>query len=134
MEYKKSILSAAELIAEILSDNELIREKVKMFYPIIAPAESVCPYVVYRLARLYTAQAKPGHADKGEIEIMCCGSTVAQMIETSESVRIALDGIQAVSDDGSLRMRYCYLSGAIEGWTDGTFYRTLTFTVGINET
>lgn len=133
MEVKKSILSAAELIAEILSEDEAVMEHVKMFYPIMAPENAVCPYVVYRLAKLHVMNDRKGHADKGEIEVMCCGSNVAQMIEASEAVRMALDGIQSVSGDGSLRMRYCYLAGVTDGWADGTFVRTLTFVAGINE-
>lgn len=133
MDVEKSILSAAELIAEILAGDKAISRKV-MFYPIMAPENAVCPYVVYRLAKLVVTPERKGHADKGEIEVMCCGSNVAQMIETSEAVRMALDGIQALSDDKKLRMRYCYLSGVKEGWQEGTFFRTLTFTAGINET
>lgn len=129
---RKSILSAAELIAEILGDDEKISSSVKMFYPIIAPEKATCPYIVYRLAKLYTRPDNAGHADTADIEVMCCGSTVSQMIETSESVRDALDGVQSVSDDGLLRMRSCYLTGATEGWEAQTFFRTLTFRVKIN--
>ena len=127
MEVKKSILSIAELIAEILEEDKTVAKMAKMSYPIIAPEKAVCPYVVYRLANLYPRQTKDGPADTAEIEVMCCGANVEQMIKLSEAVREALDGIQSVSNDGQLRMRACYLSGATEGWEAQTFYRTLKF-------
>lgn len=129
----KSILSSAELIAEILSEDEGVKKKARMFYPIIAPEKAQCPYVVYRLASMKVQPVKgAGHADTAEIEVMCCGSTMKQMVETSEAVRMALDGIQATSDDGLLKMRSCYLSGVTEGYDSQTFVRTLIFTVRIN--
>lgn len=132
MKDKKSILSCAELIAEVLGEDEGVREKVKTFYPVIAPESVKCPYVVYRISGLSTRQVKIGSADTAEIEIMCCGSNFKQMVETSEAVRSALDGTQITSDDGILELRSCFLSGCSEGYDSGTFVRTLLFTVRIN--
>ena len=129
---KKSILSSAELIAEILSDDEGVKSLVKMFYPIMPPDQASTPYVVYRIAKVYTNPNSQGSADTADIEVMCCGTTVAQMIETSEVVRCALDGVQSVSGDGLLKMRSCQLTGCTEGWEAQTYYRTLTFRVRIN--
>ena len=132
MEDKKTILSCAELIAEVLGQSESVKKKVKEFYPIIAPEKVQCPYVVYRMSKLFARQSNSGPADSAEIEVMCCGSSMRQMVEVSEAVRDALDGMQITSDDGNLRLRSCFLSGATEGYEADTFVRTLKFTVRIN--
>lgn len=129
----KTILSSSGLIAEILKEDPGVSSIAKMIYPIMAPDKAVCPYVVYRMGKLTVRPDKTGgHADTGQIEVMCCGSNIKQMVELSEAVKEALDGIQATSDDGSLKMRSCYLSGLEEGFEFNTFVRTLTFTVKIN--
>lgn len=129
---KKSILSCAELIGEVLREDKRVSKAVRTFYPVIAPEQVACPYVVYRMAKLSTRQSTGGSADTAQIEVMCCGANVKQMIEASEAVREALDGIQVTSDDGSLKLRSCFLSGATEGYEAQTYVRTLVFTVRIN--
>ena len=133
MQNSKSIISCAALIAEVLGD-AIRDEKVSvMAYPVIAPEKAVCPYVVYRRAKIMTRPDKSGsHADTALVEVLCCGSTYAQSVEVAEFVRKSLDGVQSVSDDGSLSMRSCTLSDATEGWESQTFIQKLTFTVRMN--
>lgn len=130
----KTILSSAALIAELLGEDEAVMAMAKMVYPVIAPEKAVCPYVVYRRAKVLSRPEKSpvGHADTAIVEVLCCGATYAQSVELAEAVKSALDGTQGVSADGFLRMRSCFLSDASEGWEQDTYVQTLTFTVRIN--
>ena len=132
MAKEKSILSSAELIAELLEDDPRVKALGASFFPIIAPEKVGCPYIVYRIGKLFTRADSVGHADTGQIEVICCGASYRQMVEISEATRMALDGVRATSDDGSLVMRSCVLTGASEGYESQTFVRTLIFTVKIN--
>lgn len=121
------------LIAELLEGDPGVQQLARMCYPIIAPEKAVCPYIVYRRAGVGTTPTKlQGHADSASIEVMCCGKTYAQSVELAEAVREALDGIQAISDDGTISMRSCLLSDAKEEWDSDTYIQTLTFTARIN--
>lgn len=121
------------LIADLLSEDEKVKSLTGMVYPVIAPEKAVCPYIVFRRAKVMTRPEKtPAHADTALIEVLCCGSSYSQSVELAEAAAKCLDGIQATSDDGSIRMRSCFLSNATEGWEAQTFIQSLTFTVRIN--
>lgn len=130
---KKTIISCAGLIGEILTEYGDLARIAKKIYPVIAPNQVPCPYVVYRRANILTRPDKtPGHADSATIEVLCCAKTYAESVQLAETVREALDGVQAVSDDGLLNMRSCLLEDATEVYDTDTYVQTLRFTVRIN--
>lgn len=133
MDKSKTILSSSALLAELLAQEPDKFPKEVTFFPVIAPEKAICPYVVYRRAKVSTEAVKTGmSADTAAIEVLCCGSSYAQSVELAEWVRQTLDGTQITSDDGKLRLRSCRLTDAYEGTEAQTFIQAMTFIVKIN--
>lgn len=127
---RKTVLSAASLIGEVLEEDPGVKSLAKMVYPVIAPEKAQCPYIVYRRVKFNAIPANGApQADTALIVVICCTAGYAQGVQLAEAVREALDCTQISNED--LTMRSCRLTDASEDYIDGTHVQSLTFTVKI---
>lgn len=127
----KTSLSAGDIIYSALSSNTGIAAMVTAIYPVVEPAEAVCPYIAYRRAKLEANPQKAGQpgADTILMQVACYTLDYEEGVELAEMVRAALDYQQHEIE--GLRMRGCYLSASTEELDGDAFVQDLVFTIKI---
>lgn len=126
----KSIISAGEIINNILTNDENVMAHAKKVYPVVS-TESLLPYVVWRRSSLEQTAIKNGRGPTSAmIEVLCFSQEYTEGVELAEAVKTALDGRQ--SSFGGLTMRSCMLVDSEEGWQDDAFVQQMTFEIRIN--
>lgn len=126
-------MSAGYLIREILLESPEVAGITTKIYPVVADV-AIMPYIVYRRTGFTQTAHKspaPQKADTIQIEVNCYAAGYAGSVELAEAVRTALDGIQATSADGSLRMRSCILEDGDEDIEGDACLQRLLFTIKI---
>ncbi len=132
MGVSKTSLSAGEIIAEILLGDDEIMSRAQKVYPVVEDTATL-PYIVYQRVQLDQTPVKQNtpHDDNVGIQILCFTEGYTEGVELAEAVRAALDGIRAISDDGSIQMRDCVLTDSSEGWQSGAYVQELIFKIRI---
>lgn len=132
MAVSKTSLSAGELIREVLLGSAEVTARTNKIFPVATDVAEL-PYILYRRIAMEQTPQKSGRpgADTVQIEVICFTERYAAGVELAEAVRDALDGVQAVSEDGTLSMRSCELNDSEEAWQDDAFLQQLIFTVKI---
>lgn len=127
--YKKTSLSAGEIIRALILQGLSESGKSMKVYPIISDKADL-PYITYRRESLEPHPQKGVPAnDSVAIVVECFTSRYTEGVELAEIVRSSLDGRSGGL--GWLNMRSCVLSDASEDWHDDAFVQTLVFTVRI---
>ena len=131
MAVNKTSLSAGLLIREILLDNQDVSAITNHIFPIVTDKADL-PYILYKRSGIsHTCNKGRSDNDTIQMDVICFTTTYAESIDLAEAVRAALDGIEAVSNDKSLRLRSCNLVDGSEGWQDDAYMQSLTFEVKI---
>lgn len=132
MAASKTSLSAGLLIREILTEAPGVAAITRNIFPVVAD-KATLPYVAYRRTAFEQRPQKSSRfgAETIRLEVQCFAADYAGAVELAEAVRLALDGMGAVSADGSLVMRSCTLTGSAETWADDAFIQVLIFNISI---
>jgi hypothetical protein len=126
-----SSLSAGDIIYLALSSDAGVAAMVTAIYPVVEPAEAVCPYIAYRRLKFEANPQKAGQpgADTIQMEVSCYALDYEEGVELAERVRGVLDYQQHEIE--GLRMRGCYLSASTEELDGDAFVQNLVFTIKI---
>lgn len=129
MAVNRTILSAGEIIQQILTNDAEVSSRAGKVFPVVCD-EAKLPYIIYRRTGMEQIPVKRvTGADTASIEIMCCTANYSEGIDLAEAVRAALDGI-SYSYNG-LTLRSCTLVDSEESWQDDAYIQSLVFNVKI---
>ena len=104
-------------------------QRARNVFPVVS-FDAALPYIVYsrtQLEQMPHTGSRP--ADTTAIEVLCYTKQYTDGVDLAETVRAALDGVQAEVD--GIRMRSCYLADSEEAWGDDAFVQRLIFNVKI---
>lgn len=125
----KTCLSAGEIIHYILTHDDEVMQRARNVFPVVS-FDATLPYIVYSRTQLeQTPHTGSRPADTTAIEVLCCTEQYTDGVDLAETVRAALDGVQAEVD--GMRLRSCYLADSEEAWADDAFVQRLIFNVKI---
>ena len=125
----KTCLSAGEIIHYILTRDDEVMQRARNVFPVVS-FDAALPYIVYSRIQLeQTPHTGYRPADTTAIEVVCYTEQYTDGVDLAETVRAALDGVQAEVD--GIRMRSCYLADSEEAWADDAFAQRLIFNVKI---
>lgn len=131
MGVKVTSLSVGSLIREILTGSEDVMAITERVFPVVTDKADL-PYVFYRVSSFDHDPTKGREgADVVGVEVTCCAETYAGCVNLAEAVRGALDYQACETEDGTLRLRSCTLTGYDQQWADGAHIGTLTFTLRV---
>ncbi|MCD8265557.1 MAG: DUF3168 domain-containing protein [Prevotellaceae bacterium] len=132
MAANKSILSAGEILRNVLASDEGVSAVTSKIFPVVVEDAAVLPYIAYSRQGLDSQAVKTGRpADTAQIEVACYAASYAGSVDLAEAVRDALEGLQTEPDGNGFRIRSCHLTDATENIGDGCYVQYLTFTVRI---
>ncbi len=124
-------LSVGSLIREVLTEDEDVAAITDRVFPVVTDNAEL-PYVFYRVNSFeHDATKDRQGADIVGVEVVCCAESYAECVNLAEAVRGALDYQAYETDDGSLRLRSCNLSGYDQTWEDDAHVGTLNFTLRV---
>lgn len=104
-------------------------QRARNVFPVVS-FDATLPYIVYSRIQLEpTPHTGSRPADMTAIEVLCCTEQYTDGVDLAETVRAALDGVQAEVD--GMRLRSCYLADSEEAWADDAFIQRLIFNVKI---
>ena len=124
----KTILSAGEVLYELLTTNAAVNGIVTKVFPVVTDNAEL-PYIAYRRQGFRQAESKSARlgADAATYAVRCYAKTYSESITLAEAVRACLDGIQAKTDD--VFMRSCYMSDASESWENDAYVQEMIFDI-----
>lgn len=126
----KTILSAGEILYELLTTDEAVNGIVTKVFPVVTDNAEL-PYIAYRRQGFRQTEHKSGRlgADTATYAVRCYAKTYSESITLAEAVRSCLDGVQAKTDD--VCMRSCYLVDSSEAWENDAYVQELIFDIKI---
>lgn len=98
---KRSVLSAGELLRDILTQNPEVRKITTRVFEVASPVEERLPYITIRLSKYEGITVKQGRGVETAIfEVALWTGTAESSRALAEAVRNALDGVGAINDLG----------------------------------
>lgn len=126
---RKTIISAGEIINDILVNDENVKSITMKVYP-VATDTAILPYIIYRRTNIQQAAVKCNTgADTATMELSCYARTYFEGVILAEAVYEALDGAQ--KNKNGMILRSCMLVEASEDWIDDAYLQQLIFNIKI---
>lgn len=124
----KTILSAGEVLYEVLTKNETVSGIVTKVFPVVTDNAEL-PYIAYRRQGFRQNESKSARfgANTATYAVRCYAKTYSESITLAEAVRACLDGIQVKT--GEAFMRSCYITDASESWEYDAYVQELIFDI-----
>lgn len=96
----KSTLSVGALIRAVLLKHPAVSSQTRIVAPLVVPAETELPYIVYRRAGYSQTAVKRGRGSETiAMEFMCVADSYAGSLALAEALREALDGLYVEDDE-----------------------------------
>lgn len=105
--------------------NDIIPDKV---FPLIAPAKTQYPFIIYRRSGISVYGSKDGiYEDGPTVEIIVASLSYEDSINLAEKIRIALENKQGTVN--GIRITGIDLIGADESYLSDAYIQKLTFQI-----
>ncbi len=131
MENRRTSLSAGIAIRAMLLNDPEVRRFTSIVAPILVPAETPLPYIVYKRTSLGYQPVKSGYgSDNAFVEVLCIAGSYAESIDMAEAVRRALDGRMCTMPDGYTLRRITF-EGSDEDIDGNASIQSLSFQISV---
>ena len=112
----------------LLNDERVVSMVGATVYPLLAPADTASPYIVYERNSISPSYDKAAVVvDECNVSVYIYAETYSQSVTLAEYVRAALEGVLAEYED--YEVMECELINASEAKPDDSFEQILTLKI-----